>query len=175
MSLGRRGERQPRKPFSGHTGRHVPIPGTPAPPEDPAPDPGPAPCSCPQKAGMIRHLRQTCTDPVVARLDWYAAESEPWAGACEAYGPEGQDAGAVCFLSAQAGKRVCGSQGECAAAMAAERRRVFRRISELAAGGDETAAYLAQQFSSPEQLLNPGYVDDYCADDVDLDGEQEGR
>jgi hypothetical protein len=30
------------------------------------------PCSCPKKSGMIRHQRSSCTDPIVARLDWYA-------------------------------------------------------------------------------------------------------
>lgn len=31
-----------------------------------------APCGCPKKDGMIRHQRSSCTDPIAARLDWYA-------------------------------------------------------------------------------------------------------
>lgn len=77
---------------------------------------------------------------------------ESWA--CEAYGPEGQAFGALCFLSA--GERICGSLDECRQAMASERRRVFRRINELAADGDDTAAYLEQEFSHPDQLTGFG-------------------
>jgi len=29
-------------------------------------------CDCPVAGGMVRHQRQTCTDPVVAQLGWYA-------------------------------------------------------------------------------------------------------
>jgi hypothetical protein len=29
-------------------------------------------CECPRSDGKIRHRRDTCTDPVVAQLDWYA-------------------------------------------------------------------------------------------------------
>jgi hypothetical protein len=29
-------------------------------------------CSCPESDGAIRHQRSSCTDPVVARLGWYA-------------------------------------------------------------------------------------------------------
>lgn len=35
-------------------------------------DAGLAPCGCPEKDGMIRHRRSSCTDPIAARLDWYA-------------------------------------------------------------------------------------------------------
>lgn len=31
-----------------------------------------APCGCPTRDGMIRHQRSSCTDPIAARLDWYA-------------------------------------------------------------------------------------------------------
>jgi hypothetical protein len=75
---------------------------------------------------------------------------------CEAYGPEGADFGALCFRSGELGKRVCGDQDECHQVMAAERRRVFRRISERAASGDQTMAFLEGEFSSPEQLLGGG-------------------
>lgn len=37
--------------------------------------------------------------------------------------------------------------------MAAERQRVFRRISELAAEGDPAAGFLEGQFANPDQLL----------------------
>ncbi len=75
---------------------------------------------------------------------------------CEAYGPDIREVGALCFVAGDLGKRVCGSLGECRRVMAAERRRVFRRISELAANGDETAAYLAEEFTNPEQILGGG-------------------
>ena len=29
-------------------------------------------CECPEQDGKIRHQRATCTDPIVARLNWYA-------------------------------------------------------------------------------------------------------
>lgn len=35
-----------------------------------------ADCGCPVIGGMVRHQRATCTDPVVARLDWYAGAPE---------------------------------------------------------------------------------------------------
>jgi hypothetical protein len=38
--------------------------------------------------------------------------------------------------------------------MAAERRRVFGRINEMAADGDEIAQGLAEYFTSPDMLLN---------------------
>jgi hypothetical protein len=28
-------------------------------------------CGCPEQDGRIYHQRETCTDPLVARLDWY--------------------------------------------------------------------------------------------------------
>lgn len=75
MSAGRRsGERRPRQLFGGHTGRHVPAPPPAPPAAEPAPDAGPAPCGCPQEAGVIRHLKQICTDPVVDHLGWYASQ-----------------------------------------------------------------------------------------------------
>jgi hypothetical protein len=70
---------------------------------------------------------------------------------CEAYGPEGLEFGALCFMSAD--ERVCASPADCARAMASERRRVFRRINELAASGSETGELLADKFTRPGQLL----------------------
>jgi hypothetical protein len=75
---------------------------------------------------------------------------------CEAYGPGQREAGALCFVSGDLGKRVCASQFECHVVMAAERQRVFRRIRELAAAGDPGMAYLAGEFSRPEQILGGG-------------------
>jgi hypothetical protein len=72
---------------------------------------------------------------------------------CEAYGLEGTAFGAVCFASGQPGQRVCASADECARTMAAARKRLFRRISERAAHGDDVAAYLAAEFASPDQML----------------------
>lgn len=78
------------------------------------------------------------------------------AWACEAYGPEGAGYGALCFLSGEIGIRLCESAGDCRLVMTAERQRVFQRIQELAAQGDETAACLAGEFAGPEQLLGGG-------------------
>jgi hypothetical protein len=75
----------------------------------------------------------------------------PWV--CEAYGPDGLEFGAVCFVG-DLNRRVCESAGECHAVMTAERRRVFDRIGELAAEGDPTGVFLAGEFASPDQLLN---------------------
>jgi hypothetical protein len=71
---------------------------------------------------------------------------------CEAYGPVGREIGALCFFAAD-GERICDGLDDCRRVMAAERRRVFQRIQELAARGDWTAAWLAKEFTSPEQLL----------------------
>ncbi|HEU4425926.1 MAG TPA: hypothetical protein VFR67_25590 [Pilimelia sp.] len=50
--------------------------------------------------------------------------------ACEAYGPDAAEAGALCFV-ADPGQRVCADPQECARTLAAQRRRLFRRIQEL--------------------------------------------
>ena len=81
---------------------------------------------------------------------------EAVAWTCEAYGPDGVDVGAVCFFTGQLHHRICGSQDECSRRMAAERQRVFDRIHEAAAAGDPTAAFLAGEFTSPDQLLGGG-------------------
>lgn len=77
---------------------------------------------------------------------------------CEAYGPEAASVGAVCFFGAGNWVRVCDTAQECHERMAGERRRVFRRINEMAAAGDETGEFLSEEFTSPEQLL--GGADD---------------
>lgn len=76
--------------------------------------------------------------------------------ACDAYGPGAREAGAECFFAGDLGTRVCATQDECRTSMAAERQRVFSRISELAASGDETGAYLAETFTDPGQILGGG-------------------
>ncbi len=77
---------------------------------------------------------------------------------CEAYGPEGRRMNALCFV-AEPGRRACVSQDECHKVMTAERQRVYARIQEGAAAGDPDMAYLAGEFTSPEQLLGGGVPD----------------
>jgi hypothetical protein len=72
---------------------------------------------------------------------------------CEAYGPDGLAVGARCFVAGELGRRVCGSAADCAEVMGAERRRVFRRLQELAAAGDPVAVELAEAFGTPDGLL----------------------
>lgn len=72
---------------------------------------------------------------------------------CTAYGPDGAIFGALCFFSGELGSRACADAAECRQRMAAERQRVFARIQELAADGDEVGIYLAGEFTSPEDLL----------------------
>jgi hypothetical protein len=81
-----------------------------------------------------------------------AAASADWD--CEAYGSEGTKIGARCFRTGDLGRRVCHTQDECHHVMVGERQRIFRRINELAADGDETAAYLAAEFAKPADMLN---------------------
>jgi hypothetical protein len=95
---------------------------------------------------MDEKLAADIGDAAIVMSDWD----------CEAYGPEAREVGALCFFSGAPGKRVCDGPPECAAAMAAERQRVFRRIREQAAQGDETMAYLEQEFTRPEQILGGG-------------------
>ncbi len=71
---------------------------------------------------------------------------------CVAYGPEGREVGALCFLARR--ERICVTLDDCRAAMTAERQRVFARINELAASGEKTAQYLAAEFATPDRLLN---------------------
>lgn len=71
---------------------------------------------------------------------------------CTAYEPAAREAGALCFI-AELGKRACPSLEDCRKVMAAERQRVFSRIQEMAAAGDEAGVYLAGEFSEPGQIL----------------------
>lgn len=74
---------------------------------------------------------------------------------CEAYGsdPAVIATGARCYF-AEPHQRKCLDRTQCARAMAAERELVYGRITEMAANGDETGIYLAEQFDSPDQILN---------------------
>lgn len=80
-----------------------------------------------------------------------AAWSVAWP--CEAYGEEGPEFGAVCFVG-DVDRRVCDSAEVCHAVMSTERSRIFGRIQELAAAGDPTGVFLAGEFSGPDELLN---------------------
>lgn len=79
-------------------------------------------------------------------MDWY----------CEAYGPEGERVGATCFFGTH-GVRDCASRAICTHRLVLERQATFARINELAAAGDPDMIYLAEVFTSPEQLLGGGH------------------
>ncbi|WP_433574175.1 hypothetical protein [Nocardia brasiliensis] len=91
----------------------------------------------------------------------------PDAWYCEAYGPELAEI-ATCFF-AEARGHACTDAEECGRLMAAQRQQLLARINEMAAHGDETGAYLASQFTHPEQLLGGRLAP---ADD---ENEDEGR
>lgn len=74
------------------------------------------------------------------------------AWACEAYGPDGEAVGALCFVSDQ-DQRSCASPAACHVTMTAERQRLWQRLQLLAATGDDVARELLTDFTSPEQLL----------------------
>jgi hypothetical protein len=111
-------------------------------------------CGCPRRdaAGHIRHQRGVCTDPIVAAFNWFAELPEPPDWPCEAYGPDGLEIGAYCFVS-DLRQRSCASAAECQRAMTFCRQQVHQRINELAASGDTTAAYLADQFPTPDAIF----------------------
>ena len=76
---------------------------------------------------------------------------------CDAYGPPdpGVTDWPLCFFAGSG--RACATHDVCATRMADERRRVYATIQDGASRGDETMQYLAQQFTSPDQLLGgPG-------------------
>jgi hypothetical protein len=70
---------------------------------------------------------------------------------CEAYGPVPAELGHLCFWDQI---EPCTSEAQCHTRMAGERQRVFGRINELAAAGDPTGEFLAEEFTNPSQLLN---------------------
>lgn len=71
---------------------------------------------------------------------------------CEAYGPEGREFGATCFVGNAAGLR-CGDLEACHYNMTLARERVYGAMQDGAAAGDTTMAYLLEHFTSPDQLL----------------------
>jgi hypothetical protein len=84
---------------------------------------------------------------------------------CVAYGPEGTKVGALCFFSADLGDRDCATRGQCSRRMAAERGRVHGRIGEMAAAGDPVGVMLAEEFPTPDGLLNSDRPADAGDDD----------
>lgn len=77
---------------------------------------------------------------------------------CEAYGGDVPSMTELCFVEAAAGR--CPDRETCGAKMQAERQRVFDVIQTGAAAGDPDMAYLAGEFTSPDQLLNAEPDDD---------------
>lgn len=71
---------------------------------------------------------------------------------CEAYGPLGRSVGALCFIAGSLGMR-CASADVCHEYMQQERERIYHLIQDGARNGDQTMAYLAAQFKSPDELL----------------------
>lgn len=70
---------------------------------------------------------------------------------CEAYGPDLPEG---CFFDLV---EPCASAAVCSSRLVRERGRVFGRIQEMAAGGDQVAKDLAGAFRGPEDLLGgPG-------------------
>lgn len=89
---------------------------------------------------------------------------------CEAYGPEGKQHGALCFFSE--GTRVCRTAAECSERMTGERRRVFGVITEGAAAGDPVMTMLAEEFTSPDQLLGGPEAPPFAGDGPDAGTQQ---
>lgn len=102
----------------------------------------------------LRADRDAAADPLVRDMlqSVAAANRAPRDWHCEAYGPEAAAVGVRCYFESARG--ACALPSECAHNMATERQRVFARINELAAAGDETGAYLSGEFTNPDQLLN---------------------
>lgn len=73
--------------------------------------------------------------------------------ACEAYGPEGLEVGARCFIAGETGGRVCRDARMCGAVMTIERRLLLTRLWELAATGDPVWSGMCETFTHPDQLL----------------------
>lgn len=74
---------------------------------------------------------------------------------CEAYGPDGREFGAWCFIADQF-VRTCASQPECHAVTAGARQQMFQRIQALAASGDPVWVLVAKDFTSPDQIFGGG-------------------
>lgn len=72
---------------------------------------------------------------------------------CEAYGEDSIAVGALCFFSSESHHRVCDIPETCNFNMNVERRRLWRRLNELAAQGDELGIEMVASFTGPEELL----------------------
>lgn len=88
---------------------------------------------------------------------------------CEAYGPEGTAAGALCFFSPELGDRVCETAAECSGRLVVERARVFDAIRAGADAGDPTMVMLAEEFTEPGQLLGGPAAVELVDDDEEPD------
>lgn len=75
---------------------------------------------------------------------------------CDAYGAEGLQFGAWCFVAGADYARICPSAVVCLEQMKTQRQKVFNRIHRLAAAGIPDFVYLAEQFPSPDTLLGGG-------------------
>jgi hypothetical protein len=76
---------------------------------------------------------------------------------CEAYGEQGLDLGVLCFV-ADPGDRSCHSRAACSLVMAAERRRVYVRLQDMAGQTEdrysaEIAAYILAGIDGPGDIL----------------------
>jgi hypothetical protein len=77
---------------------------------------------------------------------------------CEAYGTEGLEVGAACFLSPDLGGRVCDTAAQCSRVMGHERRHLYRRLNELAADDTADPVYreILEGITTPDELLGGG-------------------
>jgi hypothetical protein len=86
----------------------------------------PRACGCPEQDGRIYHQRETCTDPLVARLDWYGTlppppgdlsggdwDDEPCSHVCEDDGCEDEWGFSACTHSHCGNCGGCGCPGYC--------------------------------------------------------------
>lgn len=74
----------------------------------------------------------------------------PWI--CPAYGPDGEEFGAVCFFGSP-GDRACPDSVTCGTSLEAERQRIWRRVNRLADEGDPDFIFLRETFGGPDELL----------------------
>lgn len=118
----------------------------------------------------------TCPPPKLPACCWPRCAPVPqWP--CEAYGPEGAEFGAICFMSAVPGTRLCKTAEMCGLQMAAQRRDAHARMHALAERGDPVMQYLASEFPTPDMLLNGlrGTVRDEDGDHPDCAGPTYGE
>lgn len=72
---------------------------------------------------------------------------------CSAYGEDGARVGALCFFSPTPGTRECLSELQCRLSLHTERRRVWKKINELADAGDPNGVFMRDAFNGPDELL----------------------